>query len=82
MKTIHCTAPGRCGLIGNPTDMYGGSVISCSIPFRASVTIEPADHLEAQVDGLTRAFEGPDDLQLNGDHFDICRAILDYFHDD
>jgi len=28
---IISTAPGRAGIIGNPTDMYGGAVISCSI---------------------------------------------------
>jgi len=25
---IIATAPGRCGIVGNPTDMYGGCVIS------------------------------------------------------
>ena len=43
METIHCSAPGRCGIIGNPTDMYGGSVISCIVPYRAHVTVEPCD---------------------------------------
>lgn len=29
------SAPGRCGIIGNPSDIYGGAVLSCSIPQRA-----------------------------------------------
>ena len=33
--TVTATAPGRCGIIGNPTDIYGGRVISCSVPARA-----------------------------------------------
>ncbi|MBC7237461.1 MAG: hypothetical protein H5T69_16590, partial [Chloroflexi bacterium] len=82
MKTIRCSAPGRCGIIGNPTDMYGGSVISCSIDFRARVRVEPCDHLEARAAGQTLVIEGPQDLALNGDYFDVLRAVLDYLHDD
>ncbi|MFP3897047.1 MAG: galactokinase family protein [Anaerolineales bacterium] len=82
MKTIHCSAPGRCGIIGNPTDMYGGTVISCSIDFRAHVCVEPRDKLRLQVAGQETVIESPDDLILNGDYFDVARAILDYFHED
>ncbi len=32
---IEASAPGRCGIVGNPTDIYGGRVISCSVPARA-----------------------------------------------
>ena len=42
---IRATAPGRAGIIGNPTDGYGGAMIACSIKNRATVTIEPADDL-------------------------------------
>ena len=81
MKTIRCSAPGRCGIIGNPTDMYGGSVISCSIKYRAYVTIEPADQLEVVAAGSKVIITGPDDLKLSGDHCDVARAVLDYFRD-
>lgn len=37
---IKVTAPGRASIIGNPTDGYGGTVISCSIKNRAEVTID------------------------------------------
>ena len=82
MKTICCSAPGRAGIIGNPTDMYGGTVISCSIAYRAHVTVEPCDQLQAEGAGQQMIFEGPDDLVLNGDYFDVTRAILDYLRDD
>ena len=81
MKTIHCSAPGRCGIIGNPTDMYGGSVISCSIKYRAYVTVEPSDQLEVVASGSRAVIKGPDDLRLSGDHCDVARAVLDYFRD-
>jgi galactokinase/mevalonate kinase-like predicted kinase len=34
--TIQASAPGRCGIVGNPSDIYGGKVLSCSIPARAT----------------------------------------------
>lgn len=37
------SAPGRAGIIGNPSDMYGGCVISCSVPVRNRCTIEESD---------------------------------------
>ena len=82
MNTVHCSAPGRCGIIGNPTDMYGGSVISCSIPFRARVTVEPCDCLEVVTAGQTKRFANRDDLELQDDLFDVARAVLGYLRDD
>lgn len=35
-QTFVASAPGRCGIIGNPSDIYGGTVVSCSIPARAT----------------------------------------------
>ena len=37
------SAPGRAGIIGNPSDMYGGCVISCSTPVRNRCTLESCD---------------------------------------
>jgi galactokinase/mevalonate kinase-like predicted kinase len=82
MRRVTCSAPGRCGIIGNPSDMYGGSVISCSIDYRAQVTVESCDRLEIQTAGQTLVIRDPDDLQLAGDLFDVARAILDYMRDD
>ncbi len=33
---ITASAPGRCGIAGNPSDIYGGKVLSCSLPARAT----------------------------------------------
>jgi len=36
IRTVVASAPGRCGIVGNPSDIYGGNVLSCSIPSRAT----------------------------------------------
>ena len=82
METIRCSAPGRCGIIGNPTDMYGGAVISCSVPFRAQVTVSPCDALRLETGGCQVEIRDEDDLRLRGDYFDVARAVLDYVRDD
>ena len=82
METIRCSAPGRCGIIGNPTDMYGGAVISCSVPYRAHVTVAPCDELVVETGGRSLRIQGEDDLRLCGDYFDVARAVLEYLHDE
>jgi galactokinase/mevalonate kinase-like predicted kinase len=75
-----CSAPGRAGIIGNPTDMYGGAVLSCSVPMRAVVTITPAPRLVLETNGEQCEIRSADDLRPRQDRFDIARAILDYLH--
>ena len=70
------SAPGRCGIIGNPTDMYGGSVLSCTIPQRGYVSIRPADRLILESDQGTLTVRARDDLRQRGDHFDVLRAVI------
>jgi galactokinase/mevalonate kinase-like predicted kinase len=53
--TVKFSAPGRCGIIGNPSDIYGGKVLSCSLPLRNSVTIQTGETAEPNL---------PDDLRL------------------
>ena len=67
--SITYSAPGRCGIVGNPSDMYGGSVISCSISERAYVTIEDSDLLEIEVAklGLEHKFGIVRIISYNGD---------------
>ncbi|MCY4437164.1 MAG: hypothetical protein OXE05_07505 [Chloroflexi bacterium] len=73
---VIASAPGRCGIIGNPTDMYGGSVLSCTIPQRGYVSIRPADRLTLESDQGVLAVRTRDDLQQRGDHFDVLRAVI------
>jgi galactokinase/mevalonate kinase-like predicted kinase len=41
--TASASAPGRAGIIGNPTDIYGGRVLSCSVPARATCRLTLGD---------------------------------------
>lgn len=75
---IICSAPGRAGIIGNPTDMYGGSVLSCSIGLRARVRITPADTLTLATNDSECHITSREDLRPRKDLFDLPRAILDY----
>lgn len=75
---VVCSAPGRAGIIGNPTDMYGGSVLSCSVGLRARVTISPAPELLLETAGQECRIASRADLQPQGDRFDVARAVLDY----
>jgi len=77
-RVVVCSAPGRAGIIGNPTDMYGGAVLSCSVGMRARVTVTSAPELVLETAGQECRIAGRDDLRPRGDRFDLPRAILDY----
>lgn len=74
--TVTASAPGRVGIVGNPTDMYGGSVISCSTVERARVRVQPADRLVLDAGIEQRVIASPDDLVPREDIFDIARVAL------
>lgn len=74
---IVSTAPGRCGVIGNPTDMYGGSVVSCSTVERARCEITDADALIVEADnGERQEIREASDLEPCGDRLDLAKAVL------
>ena len=75
-RSVITSAPGRVGLVGNPTDMYGGSVISCSTVERARVRIQAADCLVLDAGTEQKVIASPEDLAPAGDIFDIARAAL------
>lgn len=79
---ITASAPGRCGIIGNPSDLYGGSVISCSLAQRASVVLEEGGPLAIRSGDLIGTVRSAEDLQLRGDYLDVVRAVLTHFWDD
>ena len=46
MRQVKCVAHARAGLLGNPSDGYGGKAIAlCIADFHAQVCIEPSDRL-------------------------------------
>ena len=80
LEQIVCSAPGRAGIIGNPTDMYGGAVLSCSVALRAHVTVMPASGWALEAGGQECTIAGRDDLRPQHDQFDVARAVLGYLH--
>lgn len=87
MPEIIVTAPGRCGLIGNPTDMYGGNVVSCTTRERAECRLVTDASAEPGSIAITNEDEHAvlrncDDLKLCGDKLDIARAVLIFFEID
>lgn len=70
------TAPARANLIGNPSDQYGGSTLSCTVPLRARVEIEASPNGQLETRAASFSVRGPDDLALRGDRFDIARCVL------
>jgi galactokinase/mevalonate kinase-like predicted kinase len=76
---IVASAPGRAGILGNPTDGYGGSVLSCSLEQRARVALHPSDGLEVAIGEETVRLRGTPDFQLKKDRFDVARAVLRFF---
>lgn len=80
MGQIAASAPGRCGIVGNPTDMYGGNVLSCTARERAECRlIEGGATLRIHNADETAAIVSQEDLKLRGDKLDIARAALSYF---
>ena len=77
-RRVVCSAPGRAGIIGNPTDMYGGAVLSCSVGMRARVTVTLSHELVFCTSNQECRLSTWEDLRPRGDFFDIPRAIMDY----
>ena len=73
------SAPGRCGIVGNPSDMYGGSVISCATAERARVTVTASDVCEIIVGGERKVIDSPAGLVQDGGMFDAVLAAMEYF---
>ncbi len=77
---IHVSAPGRGGIIGNPSDMYGGTVVSCTIPERAEAVIAPSPKLILDIYGHYQVIEREEDLEFDPKlHFlDVGKAVWRY----
>jgi galactokinase/mevalonate kinase-like predicted kinase len=76
MLVIRASAPGRCGIIGNPTDGYGGTVISCTLAERTHAEIHAHDHLHIIMGNHDLNLGSEEDFQIKGDDFDIPKLVL------
>lgn len=78
---ICASAPGRAGIVGNPTDGYGGTVLSTSLAERATVRITQGDGIHLDICGDQEAIRGSDDLGLTDRFTDVAKAVLQTFPD-
>src|SRR5688572_1367338 len=76
---IRSTAAGRCGIVGNPTDGYGGSVIASTLAERAWVELTPSEAITLECETSRQVVRSPQDLSLTGDFVDIAKSVLTYF---
>lgn len=76
---IKATSPGRAGIIGNPTDGYGGTLIACSVENRAIATIEESNELVVKNFSGEKVLTWKNDFENQDDYFDIVRSVLRYF---
>ena len=75
---ILASSPGRAGIIGNPTDMYGGSVVSCSIGERAYCRLGDAEETIFRIDSMCMPVRSRDDLALeSGGRFELMKAAVE-----
>jgi galactokinase/mevalonate kinase-like predicted kinase len=77
---IRASAPGRCGVVGNPTDMYGGSVLACSVPLRAHVTLTDAAVPTLVTRGEEVVLRASNDFARRNDFFDLPKTVLRALH--
>lgn len=77
---VHASAPGRGGIIGNPSDIYGGTVVSCAITERAEAIVSPSPRLIFEVQGHFQQLASEADLehQAGLEFLDIAKAIWRY----
>lgn len=78
---IRATAPGRCGLVGNPTDGYGGTVLSSSLSERAVVEITPAREVRIDICGHEEVLDPDGELVLDGGYTDVAKAVFSVFEE-
>jgi galactokinase/mevalonate kinase-like predicted kinase len=78
-RRLAVSAPARANVLGNPSDQYGGSQISCSVPLRARASVVASgatEGLRVASGGETLRVASAEDLAPRGDLFDLPRAVL------
>lgn len=70
---MRTSAPARAGIVGNPTDMYGGAVLSCAVDARAWCEVTPSDTWMLETSGTRAQPTVMADFIPKGDRLDIVR---------
>lgn len=74
---IHASAPGRGGIIGNPSDIYGGTVVSCAITERAEAVVSDSPRLIFDIYGHFAEIDSPEQLEFDEElhYLDVAKAV-------
>jgi len=74
---IHVSAPGRGGIIGNPSDIYGGTVVSCAITERAEAVVSASPRLILDIYGHFAVIEAAEQLAFDAElhYLDVAKAV-------
>ncbi len=77
---IHVSAPGRGGIIGNPSDIYGGTVVSCAITERAEAVVSSSPRLIFDIYGHFAVIEAAEQLEFDPElhYLDVAKAVWRY----
>lgn len=75
-RAVLASTPGRAGIAGNPSDMYGGRVVSITTVERAFCEVRHAQSVVLQSGALVSSIVSDLDLAAQGDSLDIARAVL------
>jgi len=77
---VRVTAPGRGGIIGNPSDIYGGTVVSCTIGERADATVSSSPRLIFDIYGDYQVIQTVEELEFGPDnhYLDVGKAVWRY----
>lgn len=77
---VHASAPGRGGIIGNPSDIYGGTVVSCAISERAEAVVSDSPYLIFDILGHFQQINRAEDLEFIPElhYLDIVKAVWRY----
>lgn len=78
-RAVLASAPGRVGITGNPSDMYGGCVVSTTTVERAFCEVTPAPSLVIRSGASAASVLDPGDLGPCGDDLDLVRAVLRWY---
>lgn len=77
---VHASAPGRAGIIGNPSDIYGGTVVACAVGERAEVFVREADGIVFDICGHVTHIQSDEDLRFDDSlpYIDVARSVWRY----
>lgn len=75
-NVVSVSAPASLCILGDPGDVFGGAVLACSLSIGATVEVSASPAFEIWANSQQRLVKWVGDLQLQGDDWDMARAVL------